>query len=97
MAPIFSEMDDNSVSPGQFHQNCGGKGVRIGSTTGLAQGGHMVDVHPKSWHRILRSAMWSKEKLSCVMSAKGVAVVTEIDWDGQGLGGGVGDMLSRSV
>ena len=27
------------------------------------------------------------------MSAKGVAVVTEIDWDGQGLGGGVGDVF----
>jgi hypothetical protein len=39
--------------------------------------------------------MWSKEKLSCVMSANGVAVVTEIDWEGQGLGGGVGGVLSQ--
>jgi hypothetical protein len=90
MASIFSEVDDNTVSPGQFHQYCGGKRVRVGSTTGLPQGGHMVDVHPKSWHGSSILAMWSKEKLSCVMSANGVAVVTEIDREGQGLGGGAG-------
>src|SRR5688572_12505861 len=87
MAPILPEVDDNTVSPGQFYQYGGGKRVRVGSTTGLAQGGHMVDVHPKSWHEPSVLAMWSKEKLSCVMSANGVAVVTEIDWEGQGLGG----------
>lgn len=32
--------------------------------------------------------MWNKEKLSCVMRVKGVAVVTEINRVGQGLGEG---------
>ena len=32
-----------------------------------------------------------------MMSAKGVAVVTEIDWEGQGLGGGTGGLLSQLV
>jgi hypothetical protein len=48
MASIFSEVDDNTIGPGQFHQHGGSKGVRVGSTTGLPQRGHMVDVHPKS-------------------------------------------------
>jgi 5S rRNA maturation endonuclease (ribonuclease M5) len=34
--------------------------------------------------------MWSREKLSRVMNAKGVAVVTEMDKEGQGLRKGVG-------
>jgi hypothetical protein len=90
MPPVFSEVDDNAVGAGQFHQHGGGKRVRVGSTTGLPQRGHMVDIHPKSRHGSSVLAMWSKEKLSCMMSAKGVAVVTEIDWEGQGPGGGVG-------
>jgi len=32
-----------------------------------------------------------------MMSVKGVAVVTEIDWKGQGLGGEIGGLLSESV
>jgi hypothetical protein len=35
MAPVLSEVDDNTVGPGQFDQHGGGKGVRVGSTTGL--------------------------------------------------------------
>lgn len=35
MAPIFSEMDDNPVCAGQFHQHGCGKWVWVGSTTGL--------------------------------------------------------------
>ena len=97
VTPIFSEVDDNTVSPGQFNQHCGGKGIRVCSTAGLAQGGHMVNVHPKSWHGSSVLAMWSKEKISCVMSANGVAVVTEIDWEGQGLGGRVDGVLFQSV
>ena len=50
MTPIFSEMDDNTVGTGQFDQHGSRKGVRVRSTTGLPQRGHMVDVHPKSRH-----------------------------------------------
>jgi hypothetical protein len=50
MPPIFSEVDDNAVGAGQFHQHGSGQRVRVGSATGLSQRGHMVDVHPKSWH-----------------------------------------------
>jgi hypothetical protein len=97
MPPIFSEVDDNAVGAGQFHQHGGGQRVRVGSTAGLSQRGHMVDVHPKSWHGSSVLAMSSKEELSCVMRAKGVAVVTEINRVGQGPEGGVGGLLSRSV
>jgi hypothetical protein len=64
MPPVFSEVDDNAVGACQFYKHCGGKRVRISSTTGLPQGGHMVNVHPKSWHGTSVLAMWSMEKLS---------------------------------
>jgi hypothetical protein len=70
MAPIFSEMDDNTVGTGQFHQYGCSKGVRVGSATGLPQRGHMVDVYPKSWHGSSVLALESKEKPSCMMSTK---------------------------
>jgi len=50
MALIFSEVDDNTIGAGQFHQQGGGKGVWVCSPAGLSQGGHMVDVYPKAWH-----------------------------------------------
>ena len=69
MPPILSKVNDNTVGAGQFHEHGGGKGVRVSSATGLPQRGHMVDVHPKSWHGSSVLAMDSKKKLSCVMSA----------------------------
>lgn len=48
MAPIFSEVDDNSVSPGQFHQNCGGKGS--GS------------VPPRAWRKVATWSMFTPSR-----------------------------------
>src|SRR4029077_14879570 len=45
---------------------------------------------PQVVARTLRFAMWRKEKLICVMRAKGVAVVTEINRAGQGPEGEIG-------
>jgi hypothetical protein len=59
MPPILSEVDNNAVSTGQFHQHGSGQRVWINTTTGLPQRGHMVDVHPKSWHGSSVLAMWS--------------------------------------
>ncbi len=64
MPPIFSEVDNDAIGARQFNQHGSGKGIRINSPTGLPQCGHMVDVHPKSWHGSSVFAMWCKEKLN---------------------------------
>jgi hypothetical protein len=45
-------MDDDPVRPGEFGQRGGRNRVRFLTPPGLAQGGHMVNVHGQSGHFI---------------------------------------------
>ena len=50
MAPVFPQVDDDAVGPGQLRQGGGGHRVGFVDEPGLPQGGNMVNVHFQSRH-----------------------------------------------
>ena len=50
VAPVFPQVHDDAVGPGQFRQGRGGHRVRLVDEPGLAQGGNMINVYFQSRH-----------------------------------------------
>ena len=52
VAPVFPQVDDDAVGPGQFRQGRGGHRVGFIDEAGLPQGGHMINVYFQSRHAV---------------------------------------------
>ena len=52
VAPVFPQVDDDAVGPGQLRQGRGRHRVRLIDEAGLAQGGHMINVYFQSRHAV---------------------------------------------
>jgi hypothetical protein len=79
--PILPQVDDDSVSSGQFSDDRGGDRVRILAAPGLSQSGYMINIHRQFGHEFLLNK--SDQPISFQRSAKNEKniIYSEVRWD----------------